>query len=122
MNGSVTVSLTALWELRGSGPDAKEQLRELPAVGRVCIVGKGAGIEQGCGGRYECGLCRRWWGDLPALLGGGVVTLAGYGAGGVQGLPLGASLPLYTALGFPQLLVLPHSSLYLLTRHQEVHG
>ena len=84
-----------------------KQLREVPAVGGVCIRGKRAGIQQGCGGGNESGLCQRRWREQSALLGGGVVTLAGYPAGGIQVLPPGASLPLYTALGLPQLLVLP---------------
>ena len=104
LNGSETMSLTAL---RGKGPDGEEQLREVPAVGGVCIRGKRAGIQQGCGGGNESGLCQRRWQEQSALLGGGVVTLAGYPAGGIQVLPPGASLPLYTALGLPQLLVLP---------------
>ena len=28
--------------------------------------GEGAGIEQGCGGRHESGLCGRPWGEQPA--------------------------------------------------------
>lgn len=94
----------------------------VPAMGIVCIGGEGAATEQGCGGRNDSGLCRRWYGDLPALLGGAVGRLAKFRAGGIQVLPLGASLSLYTVLGFPHLLVLSPSSLYLLTRHQEVHG
>ena len=107
----LAVSLTAL---RGKGPDDREQLREAPAVGGVCIRGQQAGLQQGCGGGNESGLGQRRWGDQPALLGEGVVTLAGYGAGGIQVPPPGASLPLYTALGLPQLPVIPPSSRYLL--------
>lgn len=111
LNGSETMSLIAL---RGKGLDGKEQLREVPAVDGVCIRGQQAGIQQGCGGGNESGLSHRRWRGQSALLGGGVVTLAGYGAGGIQVLPPGASLPLHTALGLPKLLVLPPSSPYLL--------
>ena len=41
----------------------------VPGVGRVCIGGKEAGIEQGCGGRHESGCagdsgetCLPYWG------------------------------------------------------------
>lgn len=114
--GAVSVLITAMvlatwlaeWLCdRESDSAQRKQLREVPAVGGVCIRGQRAGIQQGCGGGNESGLCQRRWRDQSALLGGGLVTLAGYGAGGIQVLPPGASLPLYTALGLPQLLVLP---------------
>ena len=93
-------------------------------MGRVCIEGKAAGREQDCGGRDASGLCRRRWGDPPAQREEQweVSWIQGSRSSGAAPGALGASLPLYTALAFPQLLVLPPSSPYLPIRHREAHG
>lgn len=58
---------------------------------------------------------------LPNGRSNGGGGLAGFRATGAAPGGPRASLPLYTALGFPRLLVLPSSSPYLLIGHQEVH-
>lgn len=101
----------------------------VPAVGIVCIGGEGAGIEQRCGGRNDLGCA----GDgMKTFLPYGEVQWGGQLNSGQEEFrccllgPWGFSASLHKnslrVLGFPHLLVLSPLSLYLLTRHQEVHG